>query len=113
VTSAFKGEQDTRYTALNLLNAATVEFRIFKGTLKHLEFHAALEFCAALVRYCGNAARSIKEATSWVHFVAWLSRSQQRAEFPHLCSFLAAHDYDTGNKPIPEAYRSNATKKAA
>lgn len=40
-----------RYTALNLNNSATIEFRVFRGTLKFETFIASIELCDALIKY--------------------------------------------------------------
>ena len=47
-----KATVTTRYRAINLTNAATVEFRLFRGTLKATTFAATLQFVDALVRWC-------------------------------------------------------------
>lgn len=39
------GSHNSRYTALNVTNTATVEFRIFRGTLRRDTIIAALQFC--------------------------------------------------------------------
>lgn len=51
-TPSFRGEiatystrHNSRYTALNVTNAATVEFRIFRGTLRRDTIIAAIQFC--------------------------------------------------------------------
>lgn len=41
----------SRREAINLTNNKTIEFRIFKGTLKPESFFRSLEFCDALVRF--------------------------------------------------------------
>ncbi len=41
-----------RYTALNLCNTNTIEFRIFRGTLNPLTFAATLQLVDTMVRYC-------------------------------------------------------------
>ena len=40
-----------RYSALNLRNNATIEFRFFRGTLKNSSFHAAFELIYNIVAY--------------------------------------------------------------
>lgn len=40
-----------RYTALNLNNSKTIEFRVFRGTLKFSTFIASIELCDALIKY--------------------------------------------------------------
>lgn len=44
----------TRYSALNLRNRDTIEFRIFRSTLKKENLFGALEFCDAIINYCDN-----------------------------------------------------------
>lgn len=44
----------SRYRALNLQNDSTVEFRIFRGTLKADTIKAIIQFCNNLVHYCQN-----------------------------------------------------------
>ena len=41
-----------RYTALNLTNHATIEFRIFRGTLNPQTFAATLQLVDCMVRWC-------------------------------------------------------------
>ena len=39
------GSHNNRYTALNTMNLATIEFRIFRGTLKRDTLIASIQFC--------------------------------------------------------------------
>ena len=43
-----------RYKAINLCNLNTVEFRIFKGTLKRDTIIASIQWIDVLIRYCRN-----------------------------------------------------------
>lgn len=45
------GDHDDRYTAVNLTNDNTVEFRIFKGTLKRERLIAAMQLVDTLIHY--------------------------------------------------------------
>jgi hypothetical protein len=45
---------ETRYEALNLESRRTVEFRMFKGTLKYESIMSAVEFANALVNFCSD-----------------------------------------------------------
>jgi len=74
---------DERYVALNI-TPKTAEFRIFKGTLNKRGFMKNLEFCEALVDFCGPAKRSMSEAVSAAAFLRWLPRKT----YPHLHDFL-------------------------
>lgn len=65
-----KGYGSCRYTAVNLCNSDTVEFRIFRGTLRYLSFAAAL---ALVDRICDVACSLSDEEVknlSWSSFVA-------------------------------------------
>lgn len=46
---------ETRYSAINLRKANTVEFRIFRSSLKYERIMGYLEFCYALVNFCNEA----------------------------------------------------------
>jgi hypothetical protein len=46
-----KQKNSGRYKAINLTNLYTIEFRIFRGTLKHETFLAALQFVETLCHY--------------------------------------------------------------
>ena len=51
-----------RYEALNLTNKGTVEFRIFRGTLKRESLFKSLEFCDALLHFCLENGCSISDS---------------------------------------------------
>lgn len=52
-----------RYMALNLTNQKTIEFRLFKGTLKYETFMADFEFVNNLVHFASNLELPIEELT--------------------------------------------------
>ena len=56
-------ETSTRYMALNLTNYNTIEFRIFKGTLKYETFMACFEFVYNLTKLASNKEIPIEELT--------------------------------------------------
>lgn len=43
-----------RYEAINLTGRETIEFRLFRGSLKYEAVIAAVEFCHALLEYCAR-----------------------------------------------------------
>jgi len=45
-----------RYKAINLCNSHTVEFRIFKGTLKRNTIIASIQWVDSIIQYCRNTA---------------------------------------------------------
>lgn len=58
-----KKHKDTydRYQALNLTNRATIEFRIFRGTLKYETFMASIELVNNIVEQCSDLSKPITE----------------------------------------------------
>ena len=47
-----------RYEAINLTGRATIEFRIFRGSLKYEAVVAAVEFCHAILEFCARPETS-------------------------------------------------------
>lgn len=58
-----KKHKDTssRYQALNLTNRNTIEFRIFRGTLKYETFMATIELVNNIVEQCSDLSKPITE----------------------------------------------------
>ena len=52
VIDKMKNRDLDRYHAVNLTNYSTIEFRIFRGTLKLSTFIATLQFVDTIARYC-------------------------------------------------------------
>ena len=66
-----KPESSDRYEAVNVTPTKTIEFRIFKGTLKYESLVAALEFVHALCEYtarCGDCSVSDLGYESFLKF---------------------------------------------
>lgn len=84
-----------RYSALNLVNPETIEFRIFKGTLNLHILMKNIEFCDALVRFTwpsGNVSiRDIKE-NGLKAFFDFVNTNINRKRFPFLAQFLREHN---------------------
>lgn len=76
-----------RYDALNLENDRTVEFRIFKGTLKHESLMSALEFTNAVVNFT-NPASPAGFNLSTERFVRFITHPSQLSETRYLRSYL-------------------------
>lgn len=90
-----------RYEAVNLQNVkssrdsdgrrimvGTIEFRIFKGTLKKESVLKSIQFVAALIEFCKPAERSLKDSVSRARFVEFVH--QNRKLYPHLSAFISA-----------------------
>lgn len=85
-----------RYEAVNLQNSHTIEFRIFKGTLKKESIFKAIEFCDALIAFCLPAKRSLREAMMRSEFTQFVKLNA--AQWPHLAAFISARWYGESSK---------------
>ncbi len=65
-----KDKQMGRYVAVNLTNADTVEFRLFRGTLNYNTFIATLQLVEEICQVCLALDDCDVEALSWSDFVA-------------------------------------------
>ena len=61
-----KGKDGDRYQSINNKNSNTIEFRIFKGTLKPNTYRAAVEFCLRVVDYVRNSEENTE---TWEEFI--------------------------------------------
>ena len=59
-----------RYAAVNLMNYATIEFRMFRGTLKYNTFIAVLELVNAIIDAAINNTDDTLSKLSWLDFVS-------------------------------------------
>lgn len=75
-----------RYTAVNLMNYSTIEFRLFRGTLKYQSFIATLqivnEICKAAIFMSDDEFR----AMSWSDFVMQIDRNENMELIEYLKS---------------------------
>ena len=77
-----KGGYGARYRAINTNNAATLELRIFAGSLEVEQVQAAFAFAAASVEYTRSlSAHSISrhDGWTWPAFTGWLAERPQYA----------------------------------
>lgn len=94
---------DERYEAVNLTNKTTIEFRIFKGTLKKETIYRYMEFCHALIRFCATGAQvksltpktigkiiplTYKDCESVKKFIEFVDNN--KSVYPHLYAFICA-----------------------
>lgn len=79
---AKKGFSGVRYTAVNLTNAATIEFRLFRGTLKYNTFIATLQLVNRICDCAICLSDNELKAMSWTTFVAGC------AHYPELVQYL-------------------------
>lgn len=65
-----------RYAAVNLCNYHTIEFRLFRGTLKYNTLIAALELVNAICDLATSASDEELQKLSWSDFVANLTETE-------------------------------------
>jgi hypothetical protein len=81
-------QRNERYEAVNLCNKDTIEFRLFKGTLKRESFFKAIEFCDSLVKFCMTANYSVVYCRSKENYIAYVE--SHKKDYPHLNAFISA-----------------------
>lgn len=77
-----------RYEALNITNVETVEFRIFRGSLRYESVIAALEFVNSLMTFCAPGSVSLTNFHA-EGYKQWLQLPPNRVDTKHLRSYLA------------------------
>lgn len=78
-----------RYQAVNLTNRHTVEFRIFRGSLKYETVMAAIEFANAVVEFCGTGSGVGADGLTTNAFLDFMTRPDMHANTRHLRPMLA------------------------
>jgi hypothetical protein len=73
----------SRYQTLNI-TGPTVEFRVFRGSLRHDRILKNLEFCESVVEFC--RVTSAARVTDPALYLEWVAA--RRREFPALNAFL-------------------------
>ena len=84
-----------RYAAVNLMNWATIEFRLFRGTLKHNTLIAALELVNAICDLASNLTEDEIQKTSWCEFVETITE-------PELIQYLKERKLYINEETMPE-----------
>ena len=72
------------YTAVNLKPENTIEFRIFRGTLRYETFIATIEFTHYLCQLAKDLSDENFHAMAWSEFVCGIDT----AEYPELIDYL-------------------------
>jgi hypothetical protein len=81
-------QSDGRYSAINTQNDATLEVRVFKGSLRKERVLSALEFVAASVEYTRDLKVTSKnQALSWLRFTAYVSDNMET--YPNLALIMS------------------------
>ena len=84
----YGNQADGRYSAINTQNDATLEVRVFKGSLRKERVLSALEFVAASVEYTRDLkVTSRNQALSWLRFTAYVSDNMET--YPNLALIMS------------------------
>lgn len=75
---------NNRYLAINLTNSSTIEFRLFKGTLRYETFLATLELVKHICYLASQLFDEDFEKMSWLDFVQTIDAD----EMPELIEYL-------------------------
>lgn len=75
-----------RYKAVNLQNSNTIEFRIFRGTLKHTTFIATLQFVKHLCDMCVYFSEEDIQKMNWSDFVTSIENAE--TDYSDLLQYL-------------------------
>ena len=77
------------------MNWATIEFRLFRGTLKHNTLIAALELVNAICDLASNLTEDEIQKTSWCEFVETITE-------PELIQYLKERKLYINEETMPE-----------
>lgn len=90
-----KGYGGGRYTCVNLTNTDTIEFRMFRGTLKYNTFLATLQLVNRICDVALSYSDAEVKALSWTSFVSGIDGSR----YPELITYLKERRLYT-NEPV-------------
>lgn len=86
-TAHRESRSDPRYEAINMTGRNTIEFRLFKGTLKMQSLLAALEFTNALLRFTAPASEAGFILTA-SKFLDYINSSEVKQDTRNLRTYL-------------------------
>lgn len=93
----YGSQSNGRYSAINTENDATLEVRVFKGSLRKERVLSALEFVAASVEYTRDLKVTSKnQALSWLRFTAYISDNMET--YPNL-ALIMSESFASDNNP--------------
>lgn len=90
---------DDRYESLNFQNPRTIEFRLFKGTLKFETIMSCLEFTYATWFFCKDNGYNDLNTENFIKFIC---KPENRSDTKYLRAYLKMHLFD-----IPELDKPN------
>lgn len=77
-------EDDSRYMCVNLQNEDTIEFRIFRGTLKANTILATLELVERICVICASCNADDMQGLSWEHFLSLIDPDEYQELFTYI-----------------------------
>lgn len=93
----YGNQSSGRYSAINTENDATLEVRVFKGSLRKERVLSALEFVTASVEYTRDLKVTAKnQALSWLRFTAYVSENMDT--YPNL-ALIMSESFASDNNP--------------
>ena len=84
-----------RYEALNFKNDKTIEFRLFKGTLKYQTIMACLEFTFATWHFCKDASQTELTTPKFLEFIC---KAENRCDTRFLRAYLREKGFELPEK---------------
>ena len=90
---------EDRYECLNFHNDNTIEFRLFKGTLKFESIMSCLEFTYATWFFCKDNGYQDLNTDNFIQFIC---KPENRSDTKYLRAYLKSHLFD-----IPELDKPN------
>ena len=90
---------EDRYECLNFHNDNTIEFRLFKGTLKFESIMACLEFTYATWFFCKDNGYQDLNTDNFIQFIC---KPENRSDTKYLRAYLKSHLFD-----LPELDKPN------
>ena len=93
----YGNQSNGRYSAINTENDATLEVRVFKGSLRKERVLSALEFVTASVEYTRNLKVTSKnQALTWLAFTGYISSNLET--YPNL-ALIMSESFASDNNP--------------
>lgn len=93
----YGNQSNGRYSAINTENDATLEVRVFKGSLRKERVLSALEFVAASVEYTRDLKVTSKnQALTWLAFTGYISSHLET--YPNL-ALIMGESFASDNNP--------------
>jgi hypothetical protein len=89
-----------RYSAINLLNTATIEFRLFRGTLKYKTFVATLQLVEEICKVSKSMSDEAMQDLSWQSFVSSITGKPELIEYLKLHSLYINEPYNDEEEDI-------------